>query len=120
MIDMLIRWLVFAGIFTAAARALPGVTTRGFKPALAAAAAFGVANLLLGWLLSWIFGVILILPRLLTLGLAGVLVPFLVNMVLLKLADEATGDALVIKGVAPLAQLSIAVTVAGVVMGWVL
>ena len=81
---------------------------------------FGVANVLLGFLLKIIFGILLFLPAILSLGLAYVFIPIVVNMILLKIADAATGDALDIKGVPTLAGLAGALTATGYVLGQVL
>ena len=83
--------------------------------AIAGAATFGVANVLFGWALKFIANVILFLPKLLTLGLLGFVVPVLVNMVLLKLAANATDGEIEIQGISGLAGLSVIVTLTSVV-----
>ena len=80
-----------------------------------AGATFGVANVLFGWALKFITNLILFLPKLLTLGLIGFLVPVVVNMVLLKLAANATDGEIEIQGISGLAGLSVIVTLTSVI-----
>ena len=72
---------------------------------------FGLANVALGWLLELLAGIILFLPGLLTLGLLWLLIPVIVNMVLLKIADGVTGDDLKIDSFTGLIGLSLSITV---------
>lgn len=114
----LIKWLVYAAVFMAAASAIPTVKVKKFGGAMAAALAFGVANLLLAFVLSFVFRALLFLPAILTFGLAWLVVPFIVNMILLKVADGLTGDAFDVDDFGGLATLSVVITVAGALMRW--
>ncbi len=116
MIDLLIKWAGYTAVFMAGASMLPAVKVRRLGGAVAAAAAFGVASLLLGWALGALLKSILFLPAILTLGLAWVVVPFIVNMALLKIVDGTTGDALDIEDMRSLTILAVAVTAAGALM----
>lgn len=117
-LSLLIKWVVYSAVFLAAASAIPSVKVKKFGGAMAAAAAFGLANMLLAWVLSVVFRSILFLPALLTFGLAWLLVPFIVNMILLKIADGLIGDAFDVEDFGGLATLSVVVTIAGALMGW--
>ncbi len=119
-IDTLIKWAALSGTLMAAAVIMQGVTIRSWRAAVAAAATFGLANILLGWLLTFLVKVIAFLPSLLTFGLVGLFVPVVVNMFLLKIADDATGDGLEVKGLSTLFGLSAAVTASSAVTGWML
>lgn len=110
-------WAALTSVFVVAAAALPTVKVRSWGVAIAAAAVFGVANTLLGWLLTFLTKALLFLPTILTLGLAGLLVPVIVNMVLLKITDASIGEEFEIEGVGALASLSVAVSVTGMVVG---
>lgn len=85
-----------------------------------AAATFGFANVILGWLLTFMLKVVVFLPSLLTFGLLGLCVPVVVNMVLLKIADNLTGDGLEVDGLSTLFGLSAAVTASSAVTSWML
>ena len=115
MIELLYKWAVFSGVLLAAGFAMPQVRIKSLGSAIAGAATFGVANVLFGWALKFIANVILFLPKLLTLGLLGFVVPVLVNMVLLKLAANATDGEIEIQGISGLAGLSVIVTLTSVV-----
>ena len=97
-----------------------GVTIRSWRAAVAAAAVLGLANVLLGWLLTFLVKVIVFLPNIFTFGLLSLFVPVAVNMVLLKIADDATGDGLEVDGVSTLFSLSAAVTASSAITGWML
>ena len=84
---LLIKWAVLSGVLMGAAALMPTVKVRSWPAAIAGAAVFGIANVLLGWLLTFV-------ATILTLGLFGLLVPIVVNMVLLKIADQYTGEGL--------------------------
>jgi putative membrane protein len=74
------------------ARFLPGVEVKGWRTAIIVAVVFSLLNYFLGWLVSGLLHVVLALPALLTLGLAFVLIPFIVNTTLLWLTDKLIGD----------------------------
>ncbi|MFC1708200.1 phage holin family protein [Planctomycetota bacterium] len=116
MLAVALKWMILTLVFLGVASMLPTVTIRSRASAVGAAAVFGVANVLLGWFVAWFFGALLLLPAVLTLGLAWLLVPLLVNMVLLALTDALLDDAIEIKGIGPLAALAMAVTVAMALM----
>ena len=120
MMDLLIKWAAYSAVLMGAAQMLPTVRVNSWGSAFGVVAVFGVANVLLGFLLKIIFGILLFLPAILSLGLAYVLMPIVVNMILLKIADAATGDALDITGVPTLAGLAGALTATGYVLGQVL
>ena len=111
MTSLAIKWAVLSGVLGIAAAVMPGVKVKSPLSAVAGAAIFGVANVLLGWLLKGVMGFLLFLPSILTLGLVGLLVPIVANMVLLKLADHYTGDEFKIEGISTLFALSTAVSV---------
>ena len=115
MTAILVKWAVLSGVLVAAAAVMPGVKLRSPVAAIGGAAIFGVANVLLGWLLKLIAGFFLFLPSVLTFGLLGLLVPIIANMVLLKIADQATGEELKIEGITTLFALSTAVSVTAAV-----
>ena len=120
MMELLIKWAAYSAVLMGAAQMLPTVRVHSWGSAFGVVAVFGVANVLLGFLLKIIFGILLFLPAILSLGLAYVLIPIVVNMILLKIADAATGDALDITGVPTLAGLAGALTATGYVLGQVL
>ena len=120
MIDLAIKWAAYSAVLMGAAQMLPTVQVRSWGSAFGVVAVFGVANVLLGFLLKIILGILLFLPAILSLGLVYGLIPIIVNMVLLKVADGATGDDLEIKGVPTLAGLAGALTATGYVLGQVL
>ena len=109
--DLLIKWAAISGALMTAASMMPSVQIRSWGAAFGGAAIFGIANLLLGWLLTLVAKIVLFLPAVVTLGLVYLVVPVGVNMILLKMADRATGDDMVIHGVSALLTLSLAVTV---------
>jgi uncharacterized membrane protein YvlD (DUF360 family) len=111
MLGLLVKWAVVSAVFMVAAAATPSIRVRNWGAAFGAAAVFGVTNVLLGWLARFLLKVILFLPAVLTLGLAYLIVPVLVNMLLLKIADSALGDGLEIRGAAPLFALAAALSV---------
>jgi uncharacterized membrane protein YvlD (DUF360 family) len=113
---LLVKWAIFSAVFMVAAAATPQIRVRSWGAAFGAAALFGVANLAIGWLVRFLLKVVLFLPAVLTLGLAYAIVPILVNMLLLKIADSALGDALEIRGAGALFALALALSVATAVL----
>ena len=120
MIDVLIQWAALSATLMGAAVIMQGVTIRSWRAAVAAAATLRLANVLLGWLLTFLVKVIVFLPNIVTFGLLSLFVPVAVNMVLLKLADDVTGDGLEVDGVSTLFGLSAAVTATSAITGWML
>ena len=100
----LVTWLIFSVAFWLTAQVLPGFRVDGFAGAVVGAALFGLLNWLLGTVLFLLLGVA-------TLGI-GFLLAFLtrwiVNAIVLKLADAIT-DRITIRsfGVAFIAGLII-------------
>ncbi|MCA9547252.1 MAG: phage holin family protein [Myxococcales bacterium] len=92
MTALLIKWALTAGIFMGAAALLPTVKVKGWGAAFFAALALGVVNVLLGWPLSWLAGVVLWLPNLFTFGLVGLAVSLVINTALLVLVDKEIED----------------------------
>ena len=103
---LLYKWAVLSAVLLLAAAAMPRVTIKSPFAAVFGAAIFGVANVAFGWLFELIMNVILFLPRILTFGLLGVLVPIIVNMVLLKIAASSTDGDIEIEGAGSLLALS--------------
>ncbi|MCA9541381.1 MAG: phage holin family protein [Myxococcales bacterium] len=113
MTELLIKWAAYAGVLVLGAGLMPTVKIRSWGAAFGAAALFGVANVLLGWLITFLVKVLLFLPMILTLGLAWFLVPIVVNMILLKLADNASGDGVRIESFGGLFGLATLVSLTG-------
>ena len=111
MIHLLIKWAAISGALMVAGSMMPSVQIRSWGAAFGGAAMFGIANVLLGWLLTLIAKIVLFLPALVTLGLVYLIVPVGVNMILLKMADRATGEDMVIHGLPALLTLSLTVTI---------
>jgi putative membrane protein len=85
---MLLHLALLTGTVLLLARLLPGVQIRRTRSAVLVAVVFSVLNVLVGWLIKLLVGTVLFIPAVLTLGLAWVLVPFLVNVILLWITDE--------------------------------
>lgn len=112
MIELLVKWAACAGALMLGASMMKTVKVRSWGAAFAGAAVFGIANALLGWLITWVITVLTLPLTILTLGLFLVLIGTLVNMVLLKIADGVTGDAIEIEGVGALFGLAVLVSLA--------
>jgi putative membrane protein len=86
------RTLIHLGVLTAvvliASRFIAGVRVKSTPAAVLVAAVFGVANWLLGGVLSTLLHIIVFLPAILTLGLLFLVVPFVVNAILLWITDK--------------------------------
>ena len=113
MLDLAIKWVGFSAVLMAAAAMMPKVRIQSWGAAFAGVAVFGIANILLGWLLTTIAKVLLFLPGILSLGLVWLLIPVLVNMVLLKVAIGATEKGIEVDGLGALATLALSLTVTG-------
>lgn len=111
MLGLFASWLTLSVVFLAASKALPAVKVKSFPWALKAAAIFGVANLLVGWLLSLIITIIISVPAFFTLGLAYLVGPIIVNMILLKITDEVIEEEFEIEEVGALVKFSLLLAV---------
>ena len=120
MIDLAVKWGVLSAVLMAAASGFPNVRIKNWSAAFGGAAVFGIANVALGWLLTFVAKVITFPFALLTFGLVWVAIPIAVNMVMLKIADNATGDDMTIKGLPALLGLSTTVTVTSAIMNAIL
>ena len=120
MIDLVLKWAAISGILMVAASGLPTVRIKSWAAAFGGAAIFGVANLLLGSVLAIVAKLVTFPIAILSFGLVWLVIPIGVNMVMLKIADQATGDDMVIDGIPALFGLSTAVTITSALMNWVL
>ena len=120
MVDLALKWAALSGVLMAAAAGLPTVRVKNWGAAFGGAAVFGVANLLLGGLLTTVAKVITFPAAILTFGLIWLAIPIALNMFFLKIADNATGDDMKIEGLPALLGLSTALTVTSAVMNSVL
>ncbi|MEE2789130.1 MAG: phage holin family protein [Myxococcota bacterium] len=118
MVDLIIKWGVLSSVLMAAAAGLPTVKVRNWGAAFGGAAVFGIANLLLGSALGFIAKIITFPAAILSFGLVWLVIPIVVNMAMLKIADHATGDDLMISGLPALVGLSTAMTVTSAVLNW--
>ena len=84
----LLHLAVLTGTVLLLARFLPGVQIKRKRSAVLVAVVFSVLNLLIGWLVKALLFAVLLLPAVLTLGLAFVLLPFVANAILLWITDE--------------------------------
>ncbi len=84
----LLHLALLTGTVLVLAKVMPGVRIKNTGTALVTAAVFSVLSWALGWVLHLVLGAVLFLPAILTLGLAFVLLPFLVNTVILWLTDK--------------------------------
>lgn len=112
MFELLVHWAACAAALMIGASMMKTVKVRSWGAAFAGAAIFGIANVLLGWLLTWIIGILTLPLTVLTLGLFLLVIGTLVNMVLLKIADAATGDAVEIESIGGLFGLALLVSLA--------
>lgn len=90
---LLLSWLILSLAVWLTAVVLPGIHIKGFGSAILVAALVGVLNFLLGWLLFAVFTIA-------TLGIAWLLAfitRWIINAIILKLADAMT-DRLTIDG----------------------
>ena len=67
---------------------LPGVRVKSTGSAVLVAVVFSLFNWLIGWLVTLVLGMLMLLPAILTLGLAFLAVPLLVNTFLLWITDK--------------------------------
>ena len=81
------------------------------------AVVFGLLNLLIGWLLGFVIGVVSLPLTCLTLGLFGFLVPVIVNAILLKLTDVLLAP-FELKGWLPAFGMALLFGIGSVVIRW--
>ncbi len=84
---MLMHWLVLAAAIWVTAAVLPGVQIKDALSAVVIAAVFSVLNVLLGWLIFVLLGVV-------TLGIGfwlAVVTQWVVNAIVLSLTSKVTG-----------------------------
>jgi putative membrane protein len=84
----LLHLAVLTGTVLLLAYLMPGVQIKNTKSAVLVAVVFSIINFLAGWLVKLLLGAVLIIPAILTLGLAWILVPFLANTLMLWVTDE--------------------------------
>ncbi|MFN3200268.1 MAG: phage holin family protein [Bradymonadia bacterium] len=106
-IKMLIRWGILTGAFVLMAAVIPQIKVRNWGAAAAGAGLFGLANIVVGFLLGLAFKILGIA----TLGVAWLaypLVALVVNMIMLKFVDDRLGDKLKFEGIKALALMALA------------
>ena len=113
MIDIAVQWVAMSALLAIAASVLKSVEVRSWPWAFAGAAVFGALNVALGWIMVPLAKLIGLPVAIMTLGISNLLVPIAINMLFLYLADRVTKDHVKIKGLLPLAILSVVVTVGG-------
>lgn len=118
MIDLLITWAVFAAALMLGANLMSTVHVKDWGTAFGAAAAFGVLNALLGWLITPLVTALSIPAIIVTLGIFALFIHTIVNMILLKLADAVVGDQFEIESFGGLFGLALTLGFAGSVAGW--
>lgn len=102
LVYLAISWVVLTIAFLAAAAIVPGFEIKNAKSGFWVAALFAVVNVLIGWLIAFLFGVF-------TLGIACLLpglVRFVVTVVVIKIVASLT-DALKVKGLFPAALAAV-------------
>lgn len=112
---MIATWIVLTLAFALAANLVPGFKVKGVANLIVVAAAFGLANVFLGWLITLVLGVA-------TLGIAfflGFLTRWVVNTILLKVVAGMT-DRLEIRGWIPAFQAAAVIGIAGALGRWLL
>jgi uncharacterized membrane protein YvlD (DUF360 family) len=114
-----IKFVVVTLVFAALVIFVPTLKARDTKTILIAAPAMGLANVTLGWVMTFVGKVLLFLPNLLTLGLIGLLIPIVVNAILIKGIDLKFGKALTVQGFPPLVGSAVVISVAAFVAGLV-
>jgi putative membrane protein len=97
---------------------LPGVRVKSTGSAVLVAVVFSLLNWVIGWLVMLVVGVLAILPAILTLGLAFLAVPFLVNTFLLWITDKVMDSFEVTDGKTLLIGASI-ITLVNFAFGWI-
>lgn len=118
MIDLLITWAVFSAALMLGAKLMSTVHVKDWGTAFGAAAAFGVLNVLLGWVITPLITLLSIPAIIVTLGIFALFIHTLVNMVLLKLADAVVGEQFEIESFGGLFGLALTMGLAGSISGW--
>ena len=80
--------IVLTAVALITPQVLPGIKVKGIATALLIAVVFTLLNLLIGWLLHFVFNLLALPLVLLTLGLFSIVVTAFVNALLLKLTDS--------------------------------
>ena len=112
---LLLSWLVLSVAVWVTAMVLPGVHVRDFWSAILVAALIGILNFFLGWLLFAVFTVA-------TLGIAWLLAfltRWIINAIILKIADAVT-DRLTIDGFGWALAGSLMMSLIGTVGEWLI
>ncbi|MEE8523690.1 MAG: phage holin family protein, partial [Thermoanaerobaculia bacterium] len=84
---LLAKLIVFTFIAFISPQIFRGIKVRGVGAAVTVAVVFGILNVLIGWLLKLVIGLLSFPLTVLTLGLFLLLIPTLVNAILLKITD---------------------------------
>jgi putative membrane protein len=84
---LLAKFIVFTFVAFISPQIFRGIKVRGLSAAAVVAIVFGILNLLIGWLLALLIGVLGFPLTVLTLGLFLLVIPTLVNAILLKITD---------------------------------
>ena len=85
---ILLHLAMLTGTVLLLARFLPGVRVQSKGSAVLVAVVFSLLNFFIGWLIKAVLGMALLLPAILTLGLAWLAIPFLANIALLWITDK--------------------------------
>ena len=89
---MLIKLLVLTAVAALAPQVFPGIKVKRLATAALIAVVFGVFNLLVGWLLSLVVGLVSLPLIILSVGLFSFFVPTIVNAILLRITDALLED----------------------------
>lgn len=100
MTHLIVSFIVFTVIALVSPQILPGIKVKGLGTAALVALVFGVLNLVIGWLLGFVVGLVVLPFTCLTLGLFAFLIPMIVNAILLKITDVVL-ESFEIKGWGP-------------------
>lgn len=113
--SLLISWLVLTVAVWVTAMVLPGFHVKSFGDAIVVALFVGLLNFLLGWLFFTVFTIV-------TLGLAWLLAfltRWIINAIILKLADSMT-DRLTIDSFGWALGGALMISAIGAVMDWII
>ena len=103
--NILLQWLLDAGIIYGLASLLPSVTIKNFGTALLVAALLAVLNFFIGWIIRFPLNLV-------SFFLLSGIVRLVVAAILLKLIDNFLSD-FEIKGFWPALLIALAITLAG-------
>jgi putative membrane protein len=117
MISILISFIAYTLIAFVSSQIIPGIKIKGFGAAALVAFVFGVLNLLLGWLLTFLLTAITLPLACLTFGLFWFLVPLIVNAILLKITDVVL-EPFELKGWLPAFAMSLLFVLGGSLIRW--